>query len=435
MLAQFKRHLDSDFALLKGRKLLLACSGGLDSVVLAQLCIKSGLQITLAHCNFKLRGVESDGDEFFVKQLAKNLGCPITTTSFNVKEHIHENGGSVQMAARTLRYVWFQELMDKEGFDYVLTAHHADDSLETFLINLSRGTGLEGLSGIPKQNNKIVRPLIGFSRNQILEYAKSEGISWREDASNKENKYLRNKIRHDIVPKLKELHPTFLDNVKRTQSHLNHSNALIENHIQSIKDTLFKDTGDSVKVKVEALLEYQPIEAYLYELFKDFGFTEWSNVKKLLSAMSGKEVLSNTHRLLKDREHLILSQKEPADGQILFIDEDVDEVNNPITLKIESVESVETSHRNVIFLDKEKLNYPLILRNWQKGDYFYPFGMRGRKKISKYFKDEKIDVHSKEKQWLLCSGHDIVWVVGMRLDERFKVDGTTKNILKVTLSV
>ncbi len=435
MLAQFKQHLDSDFALLKGRKLLLACSGGLDSVVLAQLSIKSGLQITLAHCNFKLRGAESDGDEFFVKQLAKNLGCPIITTSFNVKKHIHENGGSVQMAARTLRYVWFQELMDKEGFDYVLTAHHADDSLETFLINLSRGTGLEGLSGIPKQNNKIVRPLIGFSRNQILEYAKSEGVSWREDASNKENKYLRNKIRHDIVPKLKELHPTFLDNVKRTQSHLNHSNALIENHIQSIKDTLFKDTGDSVKVKIEALLEYQPIEAYLYELFKDFGFTEWSNVKKLLSAMSGKEVLSNTHRLLKDREYLILSQKEPADDQIFFIDEDVNEVNNPITLKIESVESVKISPKNVIFLDKEKLNYPLILRNWQKGDYFYPFGMRGRKKISKYFKDEKIDVHSKEKQWLLCSGHDIVWVVGMRLDERFKVDGTTKNILKVTLSV
>ncbi|MGX1929961.1 tRNA lysidine(34) synthetase TilS [Flagellimonas sp. 2504JD4-2] len=435
MLEQFRSHLKKNFPFLIKGKLLLACSGGLDSVVLTMLCVASELDITLAHCNFNLRGPESDEDETFVKELALALKIPSITKLFDTKKYIQENGGSVQMAARTLRYQWFGSLIETKDFDYVLTAHHADDDLETFLINLSRGSGIEGLRGIPEQNDKIVRPLLGFSRNQILTYAKSENITWREDSSNQENKYLRNKVRHEIVPRLKEMHPTFLDNFMQTQTYLEQIASLVKNHMDTIKKEAFEEEKEYIKIKLSDLLKHQPIEAYLYQLFREYGFTDWKSIGELLHATSGKEVLSETHKLLKDRGHLILSAIETEKQDFFFIEEGILQIDCPIHMKIEKVKTYEKSPKNVVFLDKEKLNYPLILRNWKKGDYFYPFGMQGKKKLSKYFKDEKVDVFSKEKQWLLCSDEDIVWVVGKRLDERFKVDSSTKNILKVTLSI
>ncbi|MEX0315522.1 MAG: tRNA lysidine(34) synthetase TilS [Allomuricauda sp.] len=435
MLEQFKSHLQKKYSFLKKGKLLLACSGGVDSVVLTMLCAASELDITLVHCNFNLRGTESHEDETFVKQLAAEIGIPSITKSFDTKKYIEENGGSVQMAARSLRYQWFGSLLEAKEFDYVLTAHHADDDLETFLINLSRGSGIEGLRGIPEQNDKIVRPLLAFSRNQILAYAKSENITWREDSSNKENKYLRNKVRHEIVPRLKETHPTFLDNFMQTQTYLEQTVSLVQNYVDSIKKIAFEEDKGYIKIKLSELLKLQPIEAYLYQLFREYGFTDWKSIGELLLATSGKEVISETHKLLKDREHLILSAIETEKQDFFLIEEGIGEIEHPIHMSIENVKSVEKSSKNVAFFDKEKLNYPLMLRRWEKGDYFYPFGMQGKKKLSKYFKDEKVDVLSKEKQWLLCSGKDIAWVVGKRSDERFKVDSSTKNILKVTLSI
>ncbi|MFD2098465.1 tRNA lysidine(34) synthetase TilS [Flagellimonas iocasae] len=414
-------------------RLLVACSGGVDSVVLAHLSVKAGLNITLAHCNFHLRGTDSNGDENFVRDLAKDLGIGVEVKSFKTKKYARENRGSMQMAARELRYQWFNELLATKGFDYLLTAHHADDSLETFLINLSRGTGIDGLSGIPVQNGKVVRPLLEFSQNDIMAYAKKHHIQWREDSSNSDTKYLRNKIRLELVSKLKELHPAFLENFKRTQVHLQDTNSLVQNHLKEIKSILFAEDGDVIKIALEPLQELHPIEAYLYGLFKEYGFTEWDDVKGLLHAMSGKEVISKTHRLLKDREYLILSELKNRVNETYPVYNKEGLLRSPVKLKLENVEAAEKSSPDTIFLDKKKLNFPLVLRNWEKGDYFYPYGMKGGKKLSKFFKDEKVDVFSKEKQWLLCSDNEIVWVVGRRADERFKVDGSTQNIIKITL--
>nr|WP_298925907.1 tRNA lysidine(34) synthetase TilS [uncultured Allomuricauda sp.] len=435
MLAQFLSNIDSNFTFLKGKRLLLACSGGVDSVVLTHLCVGANLDITLAHCNFNLRGKESDDDALFVKDLANQLEIDFKTKSFDTKKYAQTYKGSIQMLARELRYRWFDEIMDTEGFDYVMTAHHADDSVETFLINLSRGTGIDGLSGIPIKNRRVVRPLLSFSRKAILDYANAEHIDWREDSSNAESKYLRNKIRQEIVPRLKELHPTFLENFKGTQTHLLQTSVIIQNHIDKLKDSLFEKGEGHFKINIDSLTKLEPIDAYLYRLFNEYGFTEWEDVNGLLNSMSGKEVQSNTHRLVKDREYLLLSKKEDKNNEIFVVSEGAGSIDFPVQLKIEEVKTLEETAKNVVFLDKEKLNYPLMLRNWEKGDYFYPFGMKGKKKLSKFFKDEKVDVLSKEKQWLLCSDNNIVWVIGRRPDERYKVDDSTRNILKITFSV
>ncbi len=433
MFPKFKAHITNAMPFLKGKKLLLACSGGVDSVTLAHLCVAADLDIGLAHCNFNLRGEESDGDEEFVRQLASKLGVEVFVKKFETEQYVKIHRVSVQMAARELRYQWFSELLETKGFDYTLTAHHADDSLETFLINLSRGTGIEGLSGIPEVNEQVVRPLLPFSQQEILDYAKSEKIAWREDSSNASTKYLRNKIRHQIVPVLKELHPTFIQNFLNTQNHLQQTNDLASNHINELKSQLFEQRDGDIKISIAALEQLQPLDAYLYGLFKDYGFTEWNDVKDLLSAMSGKQVVSKTHRLLKDRDFLILSEIKNRMNGTYLVHVDGTPSELPIKLKLESVETLEKQGRNVVFLDKEKLNFPLVLRNWEKDDYFYPFGMQGKKKLSKFFKDEKLDVISKEKQWLLCSSdNEIVWVVGKRADERFKVEDSTRQIIKIT---
>ncbi len=432
MLPKFIKHISNTMSFLIGKKLLVACSGGVDSMVLANLCVAAGLDIALAHCNFNLRGEESDGDEDFVRQFADTLEVECFVKKFDTQQYAQTNRGSVQMAARELRYQWFSELMDAKGYDYVLTAHHADDSLETFLINLSRGTGIDGLSGIPTVNKRVVRPLLPFAQNEILEYAKSEKISWREDSSNASAKYLRNKIRHQIVPLLKELHPTFLQNFGNTQNNLQQSEVLVGNHLNEVKGKLFEPRGEDIKISIEKLQQYQPLDSYLYGLFRDYGFTEWEDVKGLVSAMSGKKVISKTHILVKDRDFLILSRSEKSEDTIYSVHLHGEQGRLPIKLKLEYVENLEKQGGNVIFLDKDKLNFPLVLRKWGKGDYFYPFGMRGKKKLSKFFKDEKMDVISKEKQWLLCSDKEIVWVVGKRADERFKVDDSTQQILKIS---
>ncbi|NAY90812.1 tRNA lysidine(34) synthetase TilS [Muricauda sp. JGD-17] len=432
MLNKFKQHIETNLIFLKGKKLLIACSGGVDSVVLTHLCHQSGLDICLAHCNFNLRGGESDKDEEFVKVLGEKLGINVSVKVFDTLGYMNQHGGSIQMAARALRYQWFNQLLETEHCDFVLTAHHIDDNLETFIINLSRGTGIEGLTGIPQQNDRFVRPLLRFSREEIENYAKSQGIKWREDSSNVETKYLRNKIRLELVPKLKELHPTFLSNFTNTQAYLKQTQALATNDINAAQKRLFRKRGDAQLINVDELKQLKPTEAYLYGLFHKYGFTEWDNIKNLLEAMSGKELVSKTHRLLRDRTHLILSPLEIREQTNYAIVDGVKILEEPIRLKFEMVSGMQELGPNTIFLDKEKLNFPLVLRNWQKGDYFYPFGMKGRKKLSKFFKDEKIDVITKEKQWLLCSENKIVWVVGRRADERFKVDASTQKILKVT---
>jgi len=434
VLEDFKKHIQNNFPRLLQDKFLLACSGGLDSVVLAHLCSQCALDFSLAHCNFKLRGKESDKDEKFVRELAKKLDRSLFVKDFETLDYARDQKVSVQMAARELRYGWFNELMLQNNFKTLVTAHHADDNLETFMINLSRGTGIKGLIGIPSHARNIARPLLPFTRKQILKFANNSNLAWREDQSNAETKYLRNKIRHGIVPLLKELHPTFLANFTETQEFLKQTAEIADNHIVQLKKDIFKEDGEVIRIKIEFLQALEPLEAYLHALFSVYGFTEWEDLQHLLTAMSGKEVHSRTHRLVKDRDFLLLANITDNVQKEFEITKEDTEIQLPIGLSISSVPIIEEVDHNVLYLDKETLKYPLTIRKWQKGDYFYPLGMGGRKKLSKYFKDEKVDVIAKEKQWLLCSGNDIVWVVGKRADDRYKITNSTKEILKIVLN-
>ncbi len=434
MLSLFQKHLQDQLPFLLEKKLLLAISGGVDSVMLTMLCHRLKLNFALAHCNFKLRGSESDEDQQFVEELARKLKLEVFTKSFETDTIARRLKLSAQMAARKLRYDWFEALANEHGFDHILTAHHADDQLETFLINLSRGTGIEGLLGIPEVNDKVVRPLLPFSRLEIEAYAKKEKLHWREDSSNVETKYLRNKLRHEVIPQLKELNPQFLSNFVDATKYLSGTHALAQKHIRELEVVLFNKKGNTYQIPANYLRQLQPQKAYLHALFHEYGFAEWNDVKDLLDAQSGKQLFSATHRLLKDREHLYLQElSEEVDTNAISVPRKTKAIQRPLGMTFNEVAGDYRNERHIAYIDKEKLKYPLTVRKWEDGDYFYPLGMRGKKKLSEFFRDEKYSLIDKEQQWLLCSDEKIVWVIGKRLDDRFKVTKRTKTIVEVKL--
>ena len=436
MLDLFSKYIDKELAFIKDKKLLVAISGGLDSVVLAHLCAQLQLNISLVHCNFNLRGNESDEDESFVLQLAEDLELEVFLESFETETYAQEHKISIQMAARELRYVWFEELASQLHYDYILTAHHADDNLETFLINLSRGTGLDGLVGIPEKNGKLVRPLLPFSREEIQIFAGKNQIKWREDSSNASTKYLRNKLRHDVIPKLKAVNSQFLQNFSKTQQHLRESKQFLDSISEKIAGKVVdRVDGDVRYFNIEKIKSFNHFKTVLYQLFKDCGFNQWNDIEELLDAQTGKHVLSKTHRLLKNREYLVLSNL-PEDGRkaTLKIFEGDESIETSLgTLTLEDVNAMGQSISQIVYVDKDLLKFPLTVRHWEKGDYFYPFGMQGKKKLSKFFKDEKYSALEKEKALVLCSKDNIVWVLNKRLDNRFKVTQDTQNILKISI--
>jgi tRNA(Ile)-lysidine synthase len=435
MLDKLKNHIYHNFPFLNGKKLLLATSGGLDSMVMVHLFQNLKCEIALAHCNFQLRGLESFGDQNFVQEYAETNEIPLFVTQFDTQAFANDYKLSTQVAARDLRYNWFYELLETENYDYVLTAHHADDNLETFLINLSRGTGLEGLVGIPEQNDKIMRPLIPFSREDIANYAKENNIQWREDSSNASDKYLRNKIRHDLVPLLKELNPQFIESFQKTQSYLQESQAMVEDASIMIYQQVAKQDGEDIYFDLNQLKRLPNYKSYLYQWLNEFGFSAWDDIYNLVESQSGKQVFSAEFRLLKDREFIILSPINFEEEQLeYFIEKEVKEVNIPLNLTFCKVSDISVTTNTAIFVDEDKLEFPLVLRRWNEGDYFQPFGMEGKsKKLSKLFKDEKLSLIEKENSWILCSNNRIVWVVGLRQDNRFRIDNTTQNLLKIQL--
>ncbi|MFT5761810.1 MAG: tRNA(Ile)-lysidine synthase [Polaribacter sp.] len=435
MLKKLQQHINLKFSFLKDKKILIAISGGVDSVVLTHLFDKLNFDISLAHCNFNLRGNESDKDEFFVKELGGKLNVKTFTTRFETEKYAQENQFSTQVAARNLRYDWFQEISNQHQFDFVITAHQADDNLETFIINLTRGTGLEGLTGIPELNGNIVRPFLIFSRYEIENYAKENTIEWREDKSNTSTKYVRNKIRHQIVPILKEINPTLLESFQKTSEHLQESQQIIDESITDFKKKVVKKSENGfLKIDIAKIQQTNNPKAYLYQLLKEFGFTEWNDITHLLTAQSGKEVVSKTHRLLKDRYFLIVSKREEKTTNTVFIiSENTSEIKNPIHLKISTISEIGNENAQTIYIDEYKITFPLTLRKWQHGDFFYPKGMQGKKKISNYFKDKKFSLIDKENTWLLCNENNIIWIVGHRQDNRFLADKNTSSILKIEL--
>ena len=435
MLEQFQNQLNEKFPFIKRKKLLIAVSGGIDSMVLLHLFQQLQFDIAVVHCNFQLRGIESFEDEKFVTAYAASNNIPIFTTKFDTKAFAEDYKVSMQVAARELRYNWFYELLESENLDYILTAHHADDNLETFLINLSRGTGIEGLIGIPEQNNQVIRPLLNFNRNEIEAYAIQNKITWREDSSNASDKYLRNKIRHDLVPLFKELNPNFLTSFQKTQSYLQESKVMADDASIMVYQQVVSEHEDEIHFDLKALKQLPNYTSYLYQWLRVFGFTAWDDIYALTNGQSGKQVFAPEFRLLKDRNFLIVAPIDEDEGpQEFIIDRNQQDVNFPLKLSICKVADTNNVSNSAIFVDEEKLQFPLTLRKWHKGDIFQPFGMQGQsKKLSKFFKDEKLSLIEKENTWLLCSENQIVWVVGFRQDERFKTDNSTQHILQIAL--
>lgn len=435
MLDTLKKHIAHQFPFLGNKKLLLATSGGLDSMVMAHLFHQLDYTIALAHCNFQLRGLESFGDQKFVQEYADANDIPVFITQFDTQAFANDYKLSTQVAARDLRYNWFYELLETEDFDYVLTAHHADDNIETFLINLSRGTGLDGLTGIPAENGSVIRPLLLFSREEITNYAKENKIEWREDSSNASNKYVRNKIRHDLVPLLKELNPHFMASFQKTQTYLQESAAMVEDASIMVYQQVVRQEEDQMYFNLSQLKRLPNYKSYLYQWLHEFGFSAWDDVYDLADSQSGKQIFSPEFRLLKDRDFLILSPINlEFDQQEYFIEKEVQDVKIPLNLSFCKVDDISVSSNTAIFVDEDALEFPLVLRKWKEGDNFQPLGMDGKtKKLSKFFKDEKFSLLDKENCWILCSGESIVWIVGHRQDERFKVNSATKQILKIDL--
>ena len=433
MLRQFENHVSNHFPFLQGKKLFLAVSGGLDSMVLVHLFQQLNYEIVVLHCNFQLRGLESFEDQQFIQEYSNTNAIPFVFTQFDTEAFAADFKVSIQVAARELRYSWFYEQLAIQKGDFILTAHHADDNLETFLINLSRGTGLEGLIGIPAQNEKVIRPLLSFSRQQIEEYASVNKLKWREDSSNDSDKYLRNKIRHHLVPLLKELNPNFISSFEKTQSFLSEAQDLVDDAAIMVYQQVAREEGEDIYFDLGRLLQLPNYSSYLYQWLKEFGFTAWDDIYELVDGQSGKQVLAPYFRLIKDRDCLILSPLQSQENQQEFEIESLEsKVKFPLNLDFSTVSKIGVASNSTIFVDQDKLVFPLTLRHWNEGDVFQPFGMEGKsKKVSKLFKDEKLSLIDKEKVWLLCSNNQVVWVVGIRQDERFKIDPNSKNLLKI----
>ena len=357
MLKAFQDLLNNRFPFLKDTPLLVAVSGGLDSMVLTDLCVKSGLNIALAHCNFKLRAQESDGDEDFIKDFAQKNHLEVFTTHFETETFATTTKQSIQMAARQLRYEWFDTLKYQNGFEYILTAHHANDNLETVLINLSRGTGLEGLTGIPELNGSIVRPLLEFSREDIHNFATHHKLSWREDSSNNSTKYVRNNLRHTIIPLLKNLNPSFIESFQKTQNHLKDTQSILEDYMLEIEDKVIESIDENqIVYNIDKILSLNNPKAYLYQLLKVYNFTDWTQITALLEAQSGKQISSSTHRLLKNRSHLILTPLSDFSKDSISIeasDTFVSIPNQPFDLKLEIHTAIGPTLKDVLYLDFE----------------------------------------------------------------------------------
>ena len=424
MKSRFKAHLASNFPMLHSKRLLVAVSGGVDSMVLLDLLRELSYTIGVAHCNFQLRGEESDLDQQLVKEYCNTHDIPFYQKNFDTDLPKQ----STQMAARTLRYEWFEALVQTEHYDWVLTAHHADDNIETLLMNITRGTGIEGLAAIPEQNGKILRPLLPYYKSEIVDYAKTHGIEWREDRSNQSDDYTRNIIRHHLIPQLTKLHPKALENTSKTIELTKEAVSVVHQQTETFRNDLFQIREDVTHIPIKSLKTLQPLSFWIHQLFSIYGFDQ-GEVIKLVVAQKGKFIFSQHYTLEVGRGDLLLYKtvnRNMNDEFEVF----EDGLNDPVKIRF-STEQM--NGENQLSLDASTISFPLKLRKWRKGDRFFPTGMTGAKKVAKFFKDEKYTTNEKAAQWLLCSGNDIVWIVGKRLDRRFVPSKTTENVIHINL--
>lgn len=425
----------------KQHKLLLAVSGGVDSMVLADLCLKAGYSFAIAHCNFGLRGNDSDLDEQLVIDWAAKNNIVCYNTRFDTKQACEDMGKGTQETARILRYEWFDKLMNEHRFHRLVTAHHANDNAETLLMHLFKGTGISGLHGIPIRNGYKIRPLLFARKEEIREYATANKIAFREDVSNDTDDYLRNAVRLHVIPAAEKWFPNIIDNVSNSIQRFAEAEQIYRGAIEKQKKQLKEHRGNDIYIPVLKLQKAEPLYTICYELFNEYGFTsaQIPHIVQLLSSESGRYISSATHRIIRDRNFLIVTLL-PESGQADMMH--VDAV--PCTLHAGNREmyfdlltkpaDVNTGN-DIALIDAAKVNFPLTIRKWRTGDYFYPLGMgMKKKKLSKFFIDNKIPVHEKEHVWVVESNKRIVWVAGMRLDERFKITANTIDVLRIQLS-
>lgn len=437
MLTAFKEFIAENNLIKPGQRVLLAVSGGIDSMVMAHLFLQSDYNTGIIHCNFSLRAGESDNDEEMVRNYASTHNIPFYTIRFDTKTYAKKNGISVQMAARDLRYSWFEEIRNKNGYDLIAVAHNLNDNIETLLINLIRGTGIAGLTGIKPANNRIIRPVLFASRQDIILYCDQHQISYREDKSNSDTKYTRNKIRHLIIPVLKEINPSIENTLNETAERFTGINEIVSDYVSLIRDRVSVHKGEFITFDISLLKTYLYNKTILFELFKPYGITN-AMLKDLISIIDGKtgsQIISGTHRIIRNRKEIIISQ-EYTGNHIYFSVKNITDLR-----KVPGIASVRytnitdkfkiQSDPSIACFDSGKVQFPLLIRSWKAGDHFYPFGMNRKKKLSDYFIDNKYSKFDKENTMILESDGKIIWIIGDRIDNRFRITSSTKNALIV----
>jgi tRNA(Ile)-lysidine synthase len=439
-LQQFRDFVEQQKLFVQANRILLAVSGGKDSVLMLHLFKAIGADVGVAHCNFNLRADEAQRDESFVALLAKNLGLPFYVTHFDTKKYAAENKISTQMAARDLRYNWFEEIRASQGYDYIALAQHQNDAVETVLINLTRGTGISGLHGILPKRDRLIRPLLFLNRKQIEEIVNTNNMDFVEDSSNASTNYTRNKIRLQVVPHLQEINPnlekTFAENIVRFAE----LETFLNIQVQKLESKILNKRTDGIYIPLEEIAKLNPQKLLLYELLKTFGFGEnvVQEILDSLKALSGTHFFSSTHQAIINRRDLVIVEKNTSVTSNQFIHPTTENIafgNDEISLKFTAEVKFEAD-LNKAYVNADKLIFPLVLRNWQNGDKFIPLGMRNPKKVSDYFIDEKVPLHLKSTTAILVNGNgEIVWITGMRQDNRYKLTTATKKVAIFELKI
>lgn len=440
MIEEFRKYISGNQLFSPDEKILLGVSGGIDSMVMFHLFLRCGYEFGIAHCNFNLRGAESDEDELFVRNNAERHNIPFHVNSFNTTTYASENGVSIQMAARELRYSWFEEIRKKEGYTVISLAHNLNDNIETFIINLVRGSGITGFAGIRPRSENLVRPLLFATRADISEYCEKYEVSYREDSSNIDTKYVRNKIRHLVVPVLKEINPSFENTIDETIARSAEISEIYLRHITGIKNTLLSETATGLTVKIADIAELSPLNTIIYELFREYGLSRSMIPEfiKLTKSRSGSQLLTPTHRFIRNRGEILISRTLP-ENQTRIVCSSIEELLSaglPAQISIESCREgfLLPQEKNSTCLSLNKLKFPVTIRNWQPGDTFYPLGMNRKKKLSDFFIDNKFSVPEKEAALIMESDGEIASILGIRTDNRFRITKSTTRCLIVKIN-
>ncbi len=424
----------------KNDRLLLAVSGGLDSVVLTTLCAMADLDFSIAHANFHLRGDESNRDQAFVQELARRYNKQLYCTDFDTSRYAELNKCSIQVAARELRYNWFKSFIGRkpDKFQFLLTAHHLDDSIETMLMHFFRGTGISGLSGIPEKNEQVIRPLLSVSKNQLQTFASFYQLKWVEDSSNYSDEYTRNFFRNQLIPSMQSVFPNLHQNLEKNLQRFSDVGILYRQAIQQYKKKLVVRQGSEIHIPILLLKKTTPLRTIMFEILKDYHFTpaQAEEAIRLMDSTNGKYIAGSTHRIIKNRRWFIVAPLENTSAYHIVIEKEETVVGYPDgRLHLGQAELEVTGYfkapEGSDCLDMDNIKFPLLLRKWKAGDYFYPLGMKKKKKVARFLIDQKLSRIAKEKVWVLISDSQILWVVGHRIDNRFRVSVDTKNLLIV----